>query len=381
MLSNDEIIKGRILIVDDAESHILLLRKVLKGAGYTNTAATTNPEEAVTLYREFRPDLVILDLQMKPLDGFQVIEQLKALEPDSYPPVLMMTALNDQDVRLRALDAGARDFLNKPFDRVEALTRIRNMLEVRLLHNQIVEQNRQLEETVRARTREIRETRLEVIRRLGRAAEYRDNETGMHIIRMSLAAAALGRAIGLSSAECDLILNASPMHDIGKIGIPDRILLKPGPLDESEWKVMRRHPAIGAELLAGGGSDLMQMAEMIAHCHHERWDGNGYPRGLVGKQIPLAARIVAVCDVFDALLSKRPYKEPWSVDAALAELDRSAGSRLDPDLVAAFKTILEEVLDIHSRYADTHESAETMAKASAKFRAVPAIGSTHARRD
>jgi len=300
----------------------MLLRKVLKGAGYGLTAATTNPEEAVGLYREFRPDLVILDVQMKPLDGFQVLEQLKTLEPDSYPPVLMMTAQNEQDVRLRALEAGARDFLNKPFDRVEALTRIRNMLEVRLLHNQVLDQNRALEETVRARTREIRETRLEVIRRLGRAAEYRDNETGMHIIRMSMAAAVLGRAIGLSSEQCDLILNASPMHDIGKIGIPDRILLKPGPLDESEWSVMRRHPAIGAELLAGGGSELMQMAETIAHCHHERWDGNGYPRGLVGKAIPLAARIVAVCDVFDALLSKRPYKDPWSVDDAVAELDR-----------------------------------------------------------
>jgi putative two-component system response regulator len=181
----------------------------------------------------------------------------------------------------------------------------------------------------------------------------------------------LGRAIGLSSEQCDLILNASPMHDIGKIGIPDRILLKPGPLDDSEWSVMRRHPAIGAELLAGGSSELMQMAETIAHCHHERWDGNGYPRGLVGKAIPLAARIVAVCDVFDALLSKRPYKDPWSVDDAVAELDRCAGTRLDPDLVDAFKTILDEVLDIHSRYADTHESATTMAQASAKFRAAP----------
>jgi putative two-component system response regulator len=368
-LSNEDITKGRILIVDDAESHILLLRKILKGAGYTSVAATTNPTEAADLYREFRPDLVVLDLHMRPLDGFQVIEQLKPLEPDTYVPVLMMTALNDPDVLLRALEAGARDFLHKPFDRVEALTRIRNMLEVRLLHNQARDQNRVLEEAVRARTKEIRETRLEVIRRLGRAAEYRDNETGMHIIRMSLASALLGRAAGLSAAECELILNASPMHDIGKIGIPDRVLLKPGPLEESEWKIMKRHPTIGAELLAGGSSELMQMAETIALCHHEKWDGTGYPRGLVGTAIPLAARIVAVCDVFDALLSRRPYKEPWTVDRALGELERCAGSHLDPALVAKFRGILEEVLDIQARYADSHESAAHMIKASAKLRA------------
>ena len=371
MLSNEEITKGRILIVDDAESHILLLRKILKIAGYTSVATTTNSAEVVDLYREFRPDLVVLDLHMRPFDGFQVIDQLKALEPDSYVPVLMMTALNDQEVLLKALKAGARDFLNKPFDRVEALTRIRNMLEVRLLHNQVRDQNRVLEEAVRARTREIRDTRLEVIRRLGRAAEYRDNETGLHIIRMSLAASVLGRAAGMTSIECDLILNASPMHDIGKIGIPDRILLKPGPLDENEWKVMKRHPAIGAELLAGGSSDLMQMAESIALCHHEKWDGSGYPRGLTGERIPFAARVVAVCDVFDALLSKRPYKEPWTVEQALAELDKRAGSHFDPALVTKFHTVLDQVLDIQARYADTHESANEIIRASTKLRVAP----------
>jgi putative two-component system response regulator len=259
--------------------------------------------------------------------------------------------------------------LNKPFDRVEALTRIRNMLEVRLLHKRVRDQNRILEDTVSARTREIKETRLEVIRRLGRAAEYRDNETGMHIIRMSLAAAALGRAVGLSPHDCDIILNASPMHDIGKIGIPDRILLKPGPLDPDEWVVMKRHPAIGAELLSGGSSELMQMAETIAHCHHEKWDGTGYPRGLEGEAIPLAARIVAVCDVFDALLSKRPYKAPWTVEAALAELDKRAGSHFDPALVTLFHGVLQEVLGIHVRYADDHESATHVIRASVKMKA------------
>jgi putative two-component system response regulator len=370
MLSQQEITKGRILIVDDTESHVLLLRKILKGAGYLTVATTTNPEEAVDLYKEFEPELVVLDLHMQPIDGFQILDQLKAVEPaDSYVPALMMTALNDPDVLNRALERGARDFLNKPFDRVEALTRIRNMIEVRMLHKRVRENNRVLEDTVRDRTREIRETRLEVIRRLGRAAEYRDNETGLHIVRMSLASQRLGRAIGLSDGECELILNASPMHDIGKIGIPDRILLKPGPLDEDEWRIMKRHPAIGAELLSGGNSELMQMAEIIAHCHHEKWDGTGYPRGLAGETIPLAARIVAVCDVFDALLSKRPYKAAWTVEQALAEMEKRAGSHLDPRLVAKFKEILNDVLEIHARYADDHESATHVIRASVKIKA------------
>lgn len=370
MLTAEEIRQGRILIVDDTESHVILLRKILKGAGYLTVAATTNPEEAVDLYKEFQPDLLVLDLHMSPIGGFEILDQLKAVEPeDSYVPALMMTALNDPDVLVRALERGARDFLNKPFERFEALTRIRNMLEVRLLHQRVREQNRVLEDNVNARTREIRETRLEVIRRLGRAAEYRDNETGMHIIRMSLAASILGRAAGLTAEQAELLLNASPMHDIGKIGIPDRILLKPGPLDAEEWAIMKKHPTIGAELLSGGSSELMQMAETIAHCHHEKFDGTGYPRGLEGEQIPLAARIVAVCDVFDALLSKRPYKAPWTVDAALAELDKRAGTHFDPRLVQKFHQVLFDVLNIHARYADDHESANHVIRASVKLKA------------
>jgi putative two-component system response regulator len=370
MLTAEEIRQGRILVVDDTESHVILLRKILKGAGYLSVATTTNPEEAVALYKEFQPDLLVLDLHMSPIGGFEILDQLKAVEPeDSYVPALMMTALNDPDVLVRALERGARDFLNKPFERFEALTRIRNMLEVRLLHQRVRDQNRVLEDNVTARTREIRETRLEVIRRLGRAAEYRDNETGMHIIRMSLAASILGRAVGLTVEQCELLLNASPMHDIGKIGIPDRILLKPGPLDADEWAIMKKHPTIGAELLSGGGSELMQMAETIAHCHHEKFDGTGYPRGLEGEQIPLAARIVAVCDVFDALLSKRPYKAPWTVDAALAELDKRAGSHFDPRLVEKFHQVLFDVLNIHARYADDHESANHVMRASVKLKA------------
>jgi putative two-component system response regulator len=345
---------GRILVVDDQESQLLLMRKLLKATGYGSVMTTNDPSEAAALYGEFRPDLVILDLHMAPIDGFSVLKQLKELEAESYVPVLMMTASDDPEVLGRAYDAGARDFLRKPFDRVEALARIRGMLEIRLLHNHVREENRRLEEQVRARTKELRETRLEVIHRLGRAAEYRDNETGMHIIRMSVSAACLARAAGMSSQECELLLNASPMHDIGKIGIPDRVLLKPGPLDDSEWAIMRTHPKIGAELLGGSPSELMQMAEEIALCHHEKWDGTGYPRGLRGEEIPLTARVCAVCDVFDALLSKRPYKEKWTVAEALAEIERRKGSHLDPRLVDLFRSILDEILEIQTQYPDPH---------------------------
>jgi putative two-component system response regulator len=344
--------KGRILIVDDDPAHTLLLRKLLGKAGYESVATTNDPTEAAALYGEFRPDLVILDLHMQPKDGFAVLGDLRAMELDSYLPVLMMTASDDPEVLANALALGARDFLRKPFDRSEALARIGSLIELRMMHTRIREQNRTLEETVRARTRELRETRLEVIHRLGRAAEYRDNETGMHIMRMSVSAERLARAAGWSAEECELLLNASPMHDIGKIGIPDAILLKPGPLTPEEWVIMKKHPEIGAELLGGSPSELMQMAAEIALAHHEKWDGSGYPRGLRGEEIPLSARISAVCDVFDALLSRRPYKEPWPVERALAEIKARAGSHLDPRLVVLFRGILDEILEIQEKYPD-----------------------------
>jgi putative two-component system response regulator len=235
---------------------------------------------------------------------------------------------------------------------VEVLNRIRNMLEVRLLHNRIREQNEVLEQRVRERTAELNETRLEIIRRLGLAAEYRDNETGLHIIRMSLYSKQLALQSGLSATHAELILNASPMHDIGKLGIPDRVLLKPGRLDDEEWTVMKRHAQIGADILAGHHSELLQMAAEIALCHHEKWDGSGYPRQLQGTQIPLEARIVAVADVFDALTSNRPYKRAWTVDDALAEMQNVAGSHFDPRLVDNFLAILPQITNIMNRYAE-----------------------------
>jgi putative two-component system response regulator len=368
-LAELDVSRARILVVDDEEGHVLLLRRLLRSAGYGSVCTTTDPTEAAELYRVFHPDLVLLDLFMQPLDGFQVLEQLKAVESDSYANVVMITAQGDQQAMVRALEAGARDFLRKPYDRVEALTRIRNALEVRLLNNLIRDQNRRLEETVRERTRELRETRLEVVRRLGRAAEYRDNDTGQHIMRMSLMAARLGRAAGLTEEHCELLLTASPMHDVGKIGIPDRVLLKNGPLDGEEWAVMQQHPSIGAEILSGSRSELIQMAEQIAHCHHEKWDGTGYPRKLRGEEIPLAARICAICDVFDALLSDRPYKSSWSVAEAVAELERRRGRDFDPRLVDLFKAALDDMLAIRELYADQPAQPRAAAENGRRARA------------
>jgi len=360
---------ARILIVDDLELNIKLLENLLAEAGYRQVYSTTDSRQVAQLYRELSPDLVILDLHMPHRNGFQVMEDLREIERDSYIPVLVLTGLPDHATRLRALEAGARDFLSKPFEHVEALTRIRNMIEVRLLHNEIREQNRILEEKVRQRTQQLRETQLEIVRRLGRAAEYRDNVTGMHVIRMSHYCAELARAIGWDEEACEMLLYASPMHDIGKIGIPDRILLKEGKLTPEEWEVMKSHATIGAELLSGSSSPLMQMAMEIALSHHEKWDGTGYPRGLKGEEIPLVGRIVALCDVFDALTTERPYKQAWSVEEVIAEIDRQSGKHFDPKLVEAFKSILPKILQIRERY--TEKAAKLAARQSGRHQLVP----------
>lgn len=343
---------AKILIVDDQAPNVVLLEKILQAEGYDQIVTTTDSRQVAELYVRHHFDLVLLDLNMPYLTGFDVMQQLNELEPDSYVPVLVLTAQPDMKTRLRALESGARDFLTKPFDRLEVLSRIRNMLEVRMMHNQIRDQNRILEEKVQERTRELADTRFEIIRRLGRAAEYRDNETGLHIIRMSKYSQLLGRAAGMSEAESELLLNASPMHDIGKIGIPDSILLKPGKLDTDEWEVMKTHPVIGAEILSGHQSELMGMASQIALAHHEKWDGSGYPHGLKGEEIPLEARVVAVCDVFDALTTARPYKKAWPVEEAISYIHDNSGKHFDPELVNLCPAILPEILLIRARYAE-----------------------------
>ncbi|NIR49695.1 MAG: response regulator [candidate division Zixibacteria bacterium] len=350
--SAQDILDGKILVVDDEFTNAKLLEQLLMQNGFRSVRFTTDPRKAVNLYQEFKPDLVLLDLNMPYLDGVQVMQQIQEVEKETYPSIVVITADNNDEARIRSLVSGALDFLGKPFNVVEVVARIKNTLNVRLLHNQINSQNKELDQKVRERTRELADTRLEVVQRLGRAAEYRDNETGMHVIRMSRYSSLLGEAVGLPADKCELLLHASPMHDIGKIGIPDSILLKPGKLDESEWQTMKTHSSIGGDILSGSTSSLMQMAETIARTHHEKWDGSGYPNGLEGEDIPLEGRIVAVCDVFDALTSERPYKKEWRIDRAVKELKKQSGRQFDPDLVERFVKILPEIIKIKELYND-----------------------------
>ncbi|MGQ0714299.1 MAG: HD domain-containing phosphohydrolase [Gemmatimonadaceae bacterium] len=328
---------ARILIIDDQLENLTLLRRVLSKAGYAAMQSTTDPNEAATLFEAFCPDLVLLDLHMPGLDGFAVLERLRSLTPRAtYLPILVLTGDHDPLKRRRALAAGATDFLAKPFDNVEIVLRIRNLLETRHLHRLLSNQNSVLEAGVRQRTRELEEAQGEILERLAAAAEYRDDDTGRHTLRVGELSAAIAEALGLARETAELIRAAAPLHDVGKIGVPDHILLKPGNLTPEEFDVMKTHTTIGAAILAGGKSALVMEAERIALNHHERWDGSGYPNGRRGDAIPLSARVVAVADVFDALTHPRPYRLAWPLDRVIAEIRAQSGQHFDPSVVAAF---------------------------------------------
>lgn len=338
-------IEPRLLVVDDEQANVTLLNAVLTGAGYTSVTSTLDPREAVRLHTETRFDLILLDLRMPVLNGFGVMEQLAPLHREDYLPVIVLTAQTERETRRKALAMGARDFILKPFAVDEVLLRVRNQIEMRLLHQS-------LEDRVRERTRELLETQHEVLRRLGRAGEYRDNETGAHVLRMAHSCRLLALAAGLGDDRADMIFQASQMHDIGKIGVPDAILLKPGRLTPAEWAEMQRHVDISGEILSQPRSELLKLARVIAMTHHEKFDGTGYPQGLAGEDIPIEGRIAAICDVFDALTSHRPYKPAWSTEEAVSFLKENAGRMHDPALVPLFLDILPEVLALRDRYQD-----------------------------
>jgi putative two-component system response regulator len=332
----------KILIVDDQEPNVLLLKAILTEHGYGNLASTTDSRQALSLFLEQRPDLVLLDLQMPHLDGFAVLDQLAPRIPtDTYLPILILTADISSAAKRRALAAGAKDFLSKPLDVTEVVLRIRNLLHTRLLHLQLRQQNEDLEVCVRTRTQELELSHVEIAERLARAADYRDDVTGQHIRRVGHGAALVARELGWPEAEVEVIRQAAPLHDVGKIGIPDNILLKPGKLTPDEFERMKDHTTIGARLLAGSHSPVLQMAEKIALMHHERWDGSGY-RGLAGSTIPLAARVTSVVDVFDALTHRRSYKGAWPVEEAVQEIQRQSSRHFDPEIVAAFLSVLKQ---------------------------------------
>ena len=339
-MQDETLKKARILIVDDQEANVFLLEGLLQRAGYTNFKSTTDSLQVMTLFGETHPDLILLDLMMPHLDGYQVMELLKPLIPEgTYLPILVLTADVNLQAKQRALAGGAKDFLTKPFDSTEVLLRIRNLLETRFLHLQLQDQNQNLEEKVRERTRELEEARIEILERLAVAAEYRDDDTGQHTRRVGQASAALAKALGLPEAQVELIRRAAPLHDAGKIGIPDPILLKPGKLTPGELKVMKTHTAIGASILSGSRFPLLQMAEEIALTHHERWDGTGYPQGLKGEAIPIEGRIVAVADAYDAMTNNRPYHKALPPEEAWEILRDGAGRQWDESVVKAFASI------------------------------------------
>jgi putative two-component system response regulator len=327
---------ARILIVDDQESNVRLLEKILKRAGYANLSSIQDPRQVLGQFMEHPPDLVLLDLNMPHLDGFAVMRQLGPHIPEGeYVPILVLTADILPPARQMALSIGAKDFLTKPFDAAEVLLRIHNLLETRCLYVKLQGLNESLEAKVRERTRELEEAQFEMLERLARAAEFRDDDTGQHTQRVGQMAGIVARAAGLPEQQCELIRQAAKLHDIGKIGIPDNILLKPGRLLPEESAHMKSHTAWGAKILAASRFPVIQLAAEIAMYHHEKWDGGGH-HGMSGEQIPLAARIVTLADVFDVLTHARPYKKAWPLEDALAEIKSQSGRLFDPKLVEMF---------------------------------------------
>ena len=323
--------RPRLLLVDDEPTNLQVLRHVLQ-ADYRLLFATDGAR-ALQVAREQLPQLILLDIMMPGMDGYAVCRALKADPATAAVPVIFITALNDSQDETAGFDVGGVDYLTKPVSPPVVRARVRTHLSL-------------------VRMDELRETRLQIVQRLGRAAEYKDNETGMHVIRMSHFAHRLALAAGCGAEWADDLLNAAPMHDVGKIGIPDAVLQKPGPLDPQEWATMRRHPEIGAEIIGEHPSGVLRLARSVALAHHEKWDGSGYPAGLAGEHIPLEARIVAVADVFDALTSVRPYKKAWAPEDAMAHIAAQAGQHFDPELVRLFAPLLPELLDIRQRWQD-----------------------------
>jgi len=351
-VDQDALLKSRILIVDDKPANIALLDVILQGAGYTNVQSVSDPRLVRELHLKWRFDIILLDIRMPHMSGFDVMKELWEINEDDYLPVLVLSAQSDNDTRDRALEMGARDFVTKPFERVEVLNRIKNILEVRHLFVRRGWEKQAVEAEVRRRTQELVDTQLAFIRQLGRAGEYRDNETGMHVLRMSKSCEALALSLGFSSERAEMILHSSPMHDVGKIGIPDHVLLKPGKLDADEWEIMKTHVAIGGEILSHHPADIIRTAHTIAMTHHEKWDGSGYPNALVGEDIPEEGRIAALCDVFDSLTSERPYKKAWPIEEAIQFIKDNAGSHFDPNMATKFIEIMPTILDIRGKYAD-----------------------------
>lgn len=337
------LLSSRILIVDDEPANVLLLERLLEQLGYNNIETYTSPLEALPRILHQNVDLVLLDIQMPQLTGFEILEKIRDNKSENeFRPVMVLTADATASTKRKALALGAEDFLTKPFEAYEVALRVKNLLRTRQLYKEISLENDLLEQRVRERTQELEEVQLEIVDRLGLATEYRDDDTKAHTGRVGDMASQVASAMGLPQKFVQLLRLAAPLHDIGKIGISDLILLKAGKLTDEEFSTMKKHTEIGASILSGSKSEILQLAQEIAISHHERWDGRGYPHRLSGDNIPLSGRIVSVVDVFDALTHERTYKKAWPLGEALEEIERNAGTQFDPRVVDALLTLFPE---------------------------------------
>ncbi len=336
--------KATILVVDDTSENIDVLKGILK-SNYKVKVALNGEKALKIANNEAKPDLILLDIMMPDMDGYEVCRRLKSNIETAKIPVIFVTAKNEIEDESKGFDLGAVDYITKPVSPPLVLRRVSTQL---ALYNE----KRLLDSQVKEKTKELDDTRIEIIRRLGRAAEFKDNETGMHVIRMSFYTRFLAEKLGKDDDWCELLYNAAPMHDIGKIGIPDNVLLKPGKLDAQEWEIMQKHAEYGAEIIGDHPSPLLTLAKEVAIYHHEKWNGKGYPNGISGEDIPLSARIVAIADVYDALTSERPYKKAWTEEKAIALLQEEAGIHFDPELVPLFIECLPQIRQIQKQYTD-----------------------------
>lgn len=333
---------ARILIVDDEAVNVRLLVRILESAGYSNVHPTTSPIRAISLFATELPDIVLLDMHMPELDGIELMQHLTAMLPHGeFLPMLMLTGDLSPDVRQRALAQGALDFVTKPFEVSEVLLRIRNLLHTRMLHSELRTRADELEVRVRERTLELEQARIDILHRLALAADYRDDATGEHTRRVGWLTERIALRLNMSKHDAERVGRAAMLHDIGKIGVPDAILLKGTRLTAAEFEVIKQHTVIGRDILAGSPAPLLRVAETIAFTHHERWDGTGYHR-LAGEAIPIEGRIVAVADTFDAIVNDRPYRPAASIDVALVELAAHRGTQFDPQVLDAFMKLVDD---------------------------------------
>jgi len=347
-----------ILVVDDNPMNIELMEAYLEPKGYKVITASQG-QEALDILKTQSVDLILLDIMMPGISGFEVTRKIRNDKSLTYIPIILITALSETIERVEGIEAGCDDFITKPVDKNELCSRVKSLLKIKAYSDLKDNYQKELEIEVAARTASLekaiislKEASLETIHKLTKAAEYKDEETGAHIQRMSLYSEAVARSYGLDDGTIENILFSASMHDLGKISTPDKILLKPGKLDPIEWEIMKQHTVVGAEILAGSSSDVIKLGEIIARSHHEKWDGSGYPDGLKGTEIPIAARIVAIADVFDALSSERPYKKSFSEAKTFSIIEEGSGTHFDPAVVKAFFGVQKEILAIKKQYAD-----------------------------